>query len=212
MLEVYYIKNKNSIAALHEYQSRYPDRRAPARSYFPRLDKILRYFGRVDVMPRGIPGGELEAMILEEICRKPESSSREVAAATGCDHSIVLVVLHKHGFQPFKIAKVQTLEQGDFQRRLAFCDWFNGQQTLDPQFYSRIPWSDESNFTIEDSSTGRTPISGQLSGRLQVVRVNLRGDLVSMSGVVFLGRKSSGLGFIRGPSPVNGIGTSSKTS
>ena len=34
-----------------------------------------------------------------------------VAAATGTDHSTVLVVLHKHGFKPFKIAEVQTLCQ-----------------------------------------------------------------------------------------------------
>ena len=90
---------------------------------------------------------QLEALILEEICRKPGASSREVAAATGTDHSLALIVLHKHGFKPFKIAKVQTPEQGDAQRRLAFCDWFIGGRTADPQFHSRILWSDESNFT-----------------------------------------------------------------
>ena len=76
MLEVH-TSNKCSIAALREYKARYPDRREPARTYFQRLDKMLRNFGRVDVVPKGIPGEQLEALILEEICRKPESSSRK---------------------------------------------------------------------------------------------------------------------------------------
>ena len=69
---------------------------------FPRLDEILGNFGRVDVVPEGIPVEPLEAMISEGTSRKPDSSSREVAKASGTDHSTLLFVLNKHGFKPFK--------------------------------------------------------------------------------------------------------------
>lgn len=81
MLEVYYLKNKNSVGASHEYQSRYPDPRAPSRTYFSKLDEALRNFGRIDSVPKAAPSEGLETSILAEFTRKPESSSREVGEA-----------------------------------------------------------------------------------------------------------------------------------
>ena len=45
MLKLYYPKSKNSVDTSHKYQSRYPDRRAPSRTHFSKLDKALRNFG-----------------------------------------------------------------------------------------------------------------------------------------------------------------------
>jgi len=42
---------------------------------------------------------------------------------------------------------LQKLEETDYSRRLAFCNWVQGQVEADPAFVKMVLFSDEATFT-----------------------------------------------------------------
>lgn len=147
MFAVYISVGRNSTVALSEYQLRFPNRRAPSRTIFARLEESLRNFGRFDSVPKSFPNEELETAILACMAVDSRRSAREVAWLCHTTHPTVLLVMRKHGIKPFKIPKVQHIRDSDRQRRSNFCRWFIENQERDSQFYSKIIWTDESNFS-----------------------------------------------------------------
>ena len=56
-------------------------------------------------------------------------------------------ILRKEGYKPYKIHISHTLQPGDPERRLVFCQWFTNQRRQNPNFIYNIIWSDECKFT-----------------------------------------------------------------
>ncbi|XP_003748606.1 uncharacterized protein LOC100908051 [Galendromus occidentalis] len=147
MFAAFVANGRNATAALQAYKESFPDRRAPCKSYFGRLEESLRNTGRFDHLARACPNEDLETAILALVFAKPEVSSREVAEQCHTDHSTVLSVFHKHNLRPFKTSKVQHLRLGDRTRRESFCRWLLEEHERCPAFSSKILWSDECNFS-----------------------------------------------------------------
>ena len=147
MFAAYVLSGRAPAAALSEYRVRFPNRRAPSLTYFAKLEKSLRNFGRFDRVPKSFPAEELETAILAHLALDDRMSSRQVAQLCNTTHPTVLLVPRKHGLKPYKVPKVQMLADSDKPRRLSFCRWFIENQERDPRFYMKLMWSDESNFT-----------------------------------------------------------------
>lgn len=67
----------------------------------------------------------------------------------GTSKSSVQRILKGIGYHPFKVHLNQQLHGDDFENRVAFCNWMQGQLQAEPNFQSRILWSDESSFSSE---------------------------------------------------------------
>src|SRR5207253_9767988 len=61
--------------------------------------------------------------------------------------SSVLRILHAHKFHPYHSHRHQALEDRDYNVREAYCTWLLTAIDRDPNFLSRILWSDEAQFS-----------------------------------------------------------------
>lgn len=153
MVFVYGLANGNSRAAARLYHNRYPARRHPKYSIFPRIFRRLRETG--NLRPVGHDRGrrrttripDLEEEILDRVTEQPSISTRAVANEVGVDHSTVWRVLREQQLHPYHPQKVQALHPTDFAPRLVFSEWLVQCCLRDPQFHAAILFTDEACFT-----------------------------------------------------------------
>lgn len=139
---------RNSVEASRVYSERFPERQQPSRKIFERISRNLQHGsvnkvrGKYEVTPT-----VNEINVLAQIHINPENSSRNISREVGITDRGVRKVVKKYKYHDYKFMTVQTLLPVDFERRLAFCQWFRQQQNEDPFFSRKILWTDESTFT-----------------------------------------------------------------
>jgi len=121
---------RNSAEAARQYALRYLDRRHPGRGYIHGVEQRLRTLGSFHVVtpaPR-IVQPYLEQpivhQVLEQVLRSPHTSTRAIARDIRYSKSTVNRIIKKYlRMRPWKRHTVHKLQEGDFERRMAFCDW-----------------------------------------------------------------------------------------
>lgn len=149
MFIIYVQCRRNTTEASSIYFNRYPERRQPHRTLFPRLEKNLREFGSF-VQRRTHYKKQTEVAevnVLAAVENEPTTSVRKIANECGLPKSTVNVILKKHKYHPYKPTILQGLHPGDTERRLNFCNWFLNEFRRDQSFHLNILWTDETRFT-----------------------------------------------------------------
>lgn len=119
---------------------------------FASIHRRLRETGSFSVVhadlgaQRTVRTADLEEQILDMIEADPGTSTRKIAEELQLSHVTVWKVLRQELLFPYHIQRVQALLETDFEPRRAFCEWFI-QQCIDPQFQSKILFTDEAQFT-----------------------------------------------------------------
>lgn len=146
MLLIYGEARKNSYEACVLYAQRFPDRRHPTRHYFPKLEQKMRNEPDEE-REKFIISEDKEIDVLAYVEQNFTSSTREIANECNISPASVWRILRKHKYRSYKYQLHQHLYENDYERRLEYCNWFLGKLQDDPNFPSKIIYSDESRFT-----------------------------------------------------------------
>lgn len=145
----------NAHTAAQIYRERYPGRRHPHHSTFQTIHQRLRETGTL-VVHKPDSGArrtrrtvDFEDEVLHRIRETPSTSTRAIARAMGTNHVSVWQVLQDEGLHPFHVLKVQCLTPLDFGPRMQFCNWVSERQVEQPDFFSKVLFTDEAYFTRE---------------------------------------------------------------
>lgn len=144
---------RNATEAARVYAERFPDRTHPDNKV------ILRAIARTQETGQVLPnrkecGGppmtartvETEEAILDAIEEDGTRSLSEIARQVGISRSSIRRVLKNNRQHPYHYIRVQHLQPEDYPARREFCTWLLNQEMLEPNFVSRILFSDESLF------------------------------------------------------------------
>lgn len=144
----------NAGRARIEYQRLYPNRNIPTVNTFRRLDIRLRETG--NFMPNRPDAGRprsrrtipLEEAVLEAVDENPNTSARQIARQLNVpSQSTVHSVLRENLLKPYHYTTVQPLYGNDNVARTNYCHTLIDKIRDEPDFLSRILWSDECTFT-----------------------------------------------------------------
>lgn len=144
--------NCNAREAQRLYEQAFPQRRLPHRSVFFSTFERLRETGSVHGSTDGRNRGRdtnIESAVLDAVSRDPSTSTRKISRATGISKSQVHRVLKYNEIHPYHYTPVQSLYDGDCQRRQNFCTMMLEKDQNDSDFLKKILWTDESNFSRE---------------------------------------------------------------
>lgn len=142
----------NASADARFYQGRYPNQRHPRSQVLKHIVQRFNETGSVahhsrSGRPRTATNDDASLLVLAAVHANPHVSSRAIALDIGYCHKSVLNILHMNKFHPFHLHRVQGLEDTDFVKRREFCNLLLCQIDENPNFISKILWSDESQFT-----------------------------------------------------------------
>ncbi|CAH0553446.1 unnamed protein product [Brassicogethes aeneus] len=85
--------------------------------------------------------------VLASVAYNPHVSTRAISRDSGIALTSVWRILKRQKFHPYHISLHQELHGDDFNNRVAFCNWAQAQLQQDPEFFSRVLFSEESTFT-----------------------------------------------------------------
>lgn len=126
-------------------------RRLPSYDAFRSLTHRLQSTGSFHVRREGRPStrtrAELEERILQHVSNDPRTSTRRTAALLNTNHMAVWRTLSSDHQHPYHFRKSQELVAADFIHRVRFCNWYRSRAQADPNFSSKVLWSDEASFT-----------------------------------------------------------------
>jgi len=146
LLEYYFKNNRNATTAINSYVENFPERRRPQPRYFRKLVINLLNFGSFE-KPRpkkySKENQNRNAAIVEYFTENPSSSTRKADNELAIPKSTIHRVLDENKFHPYKATIVQGLQEGDYQRRVAFCNWYIQQCNTNPAFQYSVIWTDE---------------------------------------------------------------------
>lgn len=132
------------------------NRRHPGRNiHFSTVGRILKTFketGSVDnrfKKPHNpIKYNEEEQLnVCLSVVENGKTNIRSISEDTGVGRETVRRILHKNKFHPYKPKFIHTLKARDFDIRVGFSFWFQGERENDIAFPYRILWTDEATFT-----------------------------------------------------------------
>lgn len=88
--------------------------------------------------------------VREEVLRSPDvsKSHRRLSATLKLSPSSVYTILKELKLKPYIPRRTQQLNADDPDRRLEFCEVWNGMVSEDPSFPDRVMWSDEAKFHL----------------------------------------------------------------
>lgn len=152
MIEAYIICRKNSREACGYYSRLFPERQIPDRRHFLKFYRRLReneetFKKKKRSRKQFILNEETEIDVLSYFQAHRNNSIRDLSTENHLPLSTIHNVLKKHKYIPYKYRPVQTLQQGDYQRRLNFSYWFINKSLENHNFFKHILWSDETNFS-----------------------------------------------------------------
>lgn len=78
----------------------------------------------------------------------PKKSTREVGAHFGVSKATIYRTLKKMKFRPYKMSVHQRIYPADVETRREFCERLQNAFNNEPEFESKILWSDESMFYV----------------------------------------------------------------
>lgn len=147
MLLIYGEARKNRREARALYVQRFPERDHPSDKYFPWLENHLKHENENQNVNGFIISEEAEINTLAYIEADPTASTRHIENDIGVGRESARKILKKHGYKSFKYQIHHYLYEGDFIRRLEFCNWYREEEQQHPLLKSQILFSDESRFT-----------------------------------------------------------------
>lgn len=142
--------------AARRYAELYPNRaRHPSANVILRAAQRLHESG--SVLPNKKDCGRQRTRrdvrnvetILRAVEQEPETSIRVIAREHDLSYSTVQRTLKEEKLHAFHYSRVQHLRDEDYHRRKTFCENFLRRVDEDPEFPSRVIFSDESLFTQE---------------------------------------------------------------
>jgi len=152
MIFLYGKADGSSAAARRMYSEKFPRRPLPNERVFVSTFSRLRQTGSV-LKPTGGRTSGLSRRVEEEVLNlveeNPTTSVRKLSRLTPPSKSTIHRIIKKHQLHPYHYTPVQALHDGDFQRRLDFCEEIMEKDAQDEHFLKRILWSDESTFNRE---------------------------------------------------------------
>lgn len=130
----------------------FPNRPVPTPKGISKMIQKIRTTGSVfnrpkSGRPRSATNEANEVMAIGSVFMKTQQSLREIALDTGNSMTSVWRILKRYKFHPYGMKLVQELGQGDFDKRLDFCELMD-ERIRDPNFLKNICFSDESTFHL----------------------------------------------------------------
>ncbi|KFM62974.1 hypothetical protein X975_21073, partial [Stegodyphus mimosarum] len=149
---MYGADNGNGRAALRLYQERFPNRRMPKNTMFERLHRSLCENGSLEATSDTRSGRtarqpRIKESILNIVHESPQTSTRATASRLQLNHSTVWRVLNENGLHPYRLQRVQALQNTDYSLRVHFCHWFLQQCEAQANFPSDALFRDEATFS-----------------------------------------------------------------
>lgn len=152
---LYGLANGNALKARRFYAERYPERHLASSRMFSKIHLRLQQTGSFAGLhnnagrPRSIRTADLEEEVLQIIEDTPETSTRKIALQIGCSPKTVWNVLKQNLLYPYHILRVQALLPVDYPQRVQYCLWLSLMIGNNPDFSSKILFTDEANFSRE---------------------------------------------------------------
>lgn len=81
------------------------------------------------------------------MANNPNLSTREIARNCALSRCSAWKILKRHKYHPYHVSMHQELHGDDFHNRVTFCQWALERIRRNPDFFSRVLFSDESTFT-----------------------------------------------------------------
>lgn len=136
----------NYRAAQRLYAVRYPNARHPDRKTMRNLTRRAEQGSMTRKRRKTGPREHVLLGVRAIVTENPNISTRDIERRHGVPRSTISRVLRYFKFHPYHICLTQTLEGGDFARRLRFCRWADNCIRRDPYFFDRVLFSDEAKF------------------------------------------------------------------
>ena len=151
MLRIYFQCYENAAIATRQYALQFPERKHFSRAVFSRLARRLRETGNVHSIPASVRARRTRTEeniinVLAYVQYDPTLSTRKISADLGVPKTIVHEILQKNNMHPYHIVLHQALNHIDYDHRLNHCHWLLSMIRENPNFLSRILWTDEANF------------------------------------------------------------------
>ncbi|EFN60256.1 hypothetical protein EAG_00437, partial [Camponotus floridanus] len=129
------------------YAQKFPNRRHPDRRTMQRLCTRAEQGILKRVRKKTGPAERKSVTVLAAATVNPQISTRQIEKDHGIPKSTANRIFKSNKFHPYHIHMTQKLEEGDFPRRLGFCNWMQGQIDANPAFDEQVLFSDEATFT-----------------------------------------------------------------
>lgn len=141
--------NANAAARLYRErypnEERYPDYRVFIYVHRSYTEGVIP--GRqVNRDAGNILGPDDEEEVLACVEESPDISVRAIERQIGIPKTVVHRILRVHRYHPYHLQRVQTLLPRDHAPRVLFCQRMLERHAADPDFLSKILWTDESTF------------------------------------------------------------------
>jgi transposase len=136
-----------------EFNSRHPERPPVTFSGVAQLIRRFKETGSVTDRPRpGRPSAtdtETREAVLAEAMVNPTTSVRRRALELGLNRETLRRMLKNEAFHPYKLQVLQSLTEGDPQKRLEMCEWFADRLSTNTRFTEDcVLFSDEALFFV----------------------------------------------------------------
>lgn len=134
------------------FHQMFPNRPIPSAKTIADLEEKFRATGSVYNRPKsGRPktatNEQNEVLVLGSVVMKNQQGLREIANETGNSITSAWRILRRHKFHPYGIKMTQELKEGDYAKRLDFCEEME-LAMRDPNFITNVCFSDESTFHL----------------------------------------------------------------
>lgn len=150
---IYGLTNGSNSRARVLYAEYFPNRRIPDGRLFQTLHRRLCENGRFARPPAEVgqvpTRVDVENEVINAIQNEPDVSTRRLARRYSVSNSTIWEIIHRAGYYPYHLQRVQALYAGDRERRLFFCHWFLEQprRVLYTNFAWSVLFTDEAEFT-----------------------------------------------------------------
>lgn len=133
------------------FNAKYPDRPI-SQATVSRIERKFRETGHVRDSSKAGPNvqinEEAQLDVLLSVEEDPHKSTRQMAREHNVSQASVLRLLKQQKMHPYKVIPVHELMERDGDRRLQFCEIILNRCQLNPQFITRILFSDEATFCL----------------------------------------------------------------
>ncbi|GBL99248.1 hypothetical protein AVEN_177293-1 [Araneus ventricosus] len=92
---------------------------------------------------------DIEENVLHQVQQTLSLSTRSVAHAVEISRSSVWTILRENEIHPYHVQRIQTLQPGDYEPRIAFAQWYLEKCVTDSILPTKVLFTDEASFTRE---------------------------------------------------------------
>lgn len=152
IVELYYENGRSASIVQRKWSTKYGRHcRIPERRTINNIVKRFQETGSVLERHRsGRPSNETDAGTVKElILENPSSSLRQISKQVGCSVSFAHNVCRRMmKLYPYRVQLRHALKPDDQSHRVLFCQWVRDMVLADPNFLSKIFFSDEAHFWL----------------------------------------------------------------